>query len=41
MLCYKIQNGKLDTELSNVFKLNSNSCTRGHAFKAQAVQTPM
>ena len=33
VLCYKILNGKLDTELSNVFKLNSNSCTRGHAFK--------
>ena len=29
----KILNGKLDTDQSNVFKLNSNSRTLGHAFK--------
>ena len=33
VLCYKILNGKLDADPSNVFKLNSNSLTRGHAFK--------
>ena len=33
VLCYEILNGKLDTDLSNVFKLNSNSGTSGHAFK--------
>ena len=38
VLCYKILNGKLDTELSNVVKLNSNSCTCGHAFKLYKLQ---
>ena len=38
VLSYKILNGKLDTELSNVFKLNSNSCTHDHAFKLYKVQ---
>jgi len=38
VLCYKILNGKVDTDLSNVFKLNSNSCTRGHAFKLYKLQ---
>ena len=33
VLCYKILNGKLDSDLSNVFKRNSKSRTRGHAFK--------
>ena len=38
VLCYKILNGKVDTDLSNVFKLNSNSCTCGHAFKLYKLQ---
>ena len=33
LLYYKILNGKLDTDSSNVFTLNSNSRTRGRAFK--------
>jgi hypothetical protein len=38
VLCYKILNGKQDTELSNVFKLTSNSRTHGHAFKLYKLQ---
>ena len=37
--CYTILNGKLDTNLSNVFKLISNySRTRGHAFKSRKLR---
>lgn len=38
VLCYKILQGKIDTELSNVFKLNSNSITRGHTLKLYKFQ---
>ena len=33
VLCYKILHNKIDTDLSNVFKLNSNSMTRGHTLE--------
>jgi hypothetical protein len=38
VLCYKTLNDKLDTELSNVFKLYSNSCTRADAFMWYKIQ---
>ena len=38
VLRYKSLNGKLDTDLSYVLKLNSNSRTRGHAFKLHKLQ---
>ena len=38
VLCYKILNGKIDTDLSNISKLNTNSNTRGHAFKLYKFQ---
>jgi hypothetical protein len=30
VLCYKILNGKIDCELSNIFTINTNARSRGH-----------
>jgi hypothetical protein len=30
VLCYKILNGKIDCELSNIFTINTNTRSRGH-----------
>jgi len=38
VLCYTILNGKLDTQLSSVFKFISNSRTRGHVFRLYKLQ---
>ena len=37
-LAHIIPNGKLDTDLSNVFELNSNSRRRGHAFELRKLR---
>jgi hypothetical protein len=38
VLCYKILHSKINTDLSNVFKLNLNSITRGHTLKLHKFQ---